>query len=385
MSVRIANNAFGTLAASIAEGDLSLTLTTGQGSRFPSLGLEDYFFATLVNSSNLLEIIKVTAVNVDTLTIERGVDGTVARAYTLGDRVESRVNAGVLNAKIDTADAVAAFLGKTAVAADSAKLGNAPATAYVRLDIGGKWTLAANESGTGFATGPQIRELNLEGAQAQALAAAPKLPFHWGGVVASMFLLEPNGRISVRNAPGTDYENFVAKNLEASGTVTANGQVIAKTTAAAKIAFQDGNTIRGYAGADAAFCFRTINAANNLFTFSVDNLGNGTFQGNISGTSDERLKSNWKTLGPDFLRNLAGTQYGVYDRIDIKTTQVGVSAQSLRRTLPQAIEVDADSGLLRVAYGQAALVSVIELTNLVLEQQRQIDLLKRRIDDMGAL
>src|SRR5688572_7712500 len=88
----ITNNAFGTLASGISSGATSLTLTAGQGARFPAAdGVDDYFYATLVDTSNNLEIVKVTDRSTDTLTIVRGQDGTSARAYSTGDRLELRM------------------------------------------------------------------------------------------------------------------------------------------------------------------------------------------------------------------------------------------------------------------------------------------------------
>lgn len=101
MGVKFANNAYGTLNASIASGDTSLTLSSGQGARFPSLGAGDYFYATLIDTSNNLEIVKCTARASDVLTITRGQEGTTARAYTVGDRVELRVTAAGLDDATD--------------------------------------------------------------------------------------------------------------------------------------------------------------------------------------------------------------------------------------------------------------------------------------------
>lgn len=97
MGVKFANNAFGTLNASIASGDASLTLSSGQGARFPSLSSGNYFYATLIDTSNNLEVVKCTARSSDVLTITRAQESTTARAFAVGDRVELRVTAAGLN------------------------------------------------------------------------------------------------------------------------------------------------------------------------------------------------------------------------------------------------------------------------------------------------
>ena len=104
MAVKFANNAYSTLAASITSGATSVTLTTGEGARFPTLTGADYFYATLIDSSNNLEIVKVTARSTDVLTVVRGSESTTARAYAAGDRLEQRITAAGLDAK-EAADA----------------------------------------------------------------------------------------------------------------------------------------------------------------------------------------------------------------------------------------------------------------------------------------
>ena len=90
MGVKVSNNAFGTLSAAINTTATTITLDSGQGSRFPVLGASDYFFGTLVDTSNNLEIVKVTARSTDSLTVVRGQDGTTATAFAIGDRFELR-------------------------------------------------------------------------------------------------------------------------------------------------------------------------------------------------------------------------------------------------------------------------------------------------------
>jgi len=97
MSIKFTNNASATLAASIISSSTSITVTTGQGALFPAIGTGDYFYATLFDSSNNIEIIKVTARSGDTMTAVRGQDGTTARAWAAADKLELRVVAAALN------------------------------------------------------------------------------------------------------------------------------------------------------------------------------------------------------------------------------------------------------------------------------------------------
>jgi len=97
MTVLFSNNASATLASSISTFATSITVSTGQGALFPSPTGGAYFFATLTDSSNTLEIIKVTARTADVLTVVRAQEGTTSHTYAAGDKVELRVTAAALS------------------------------------------------------------------------------------------------------------------------------------------------------------------------------------------------------------------------------------------------------------------------------------------------
>lgn len=104
MGVKVSNNAFGTLSASINTSDTTVTLDSGQGARFPSLGAGDYFYGTLVDTSNNIEIVKVTARSTDSMTVTRAQDNTTATAFAIGDRFELRPTAALFNDIINNAE-----------------------------------------------------------------------------------------------------------------------------------------------------------------------------------------------------------------------------------------------------------------------------------------
>lgn len=113
MGLKVTNNAFGTLNAGINSSATTIVLTAGQGARFPTLSAGDYFYATLIDTSNNLEIVKVTARSTDTMTVVRGQDNTTARAYSTNDRFELRPTAVLFNETIDTANAALPKAGGT--------------------------------------------------------------------------------------------------------------------------------------------------------------------------------------------------------------------------------------------------------------------------------
>jgi hypothetical protein len=90
MGLKVTNNAFGTLNAGINSSVTTIVLSAGEGARFPTLTASDYFYATLIDTSNNLEIVKVTARSTDTMTVVRGQDNTTARAFSTNDRFELR-------------------------------------------------------------------------------------------------------------------------------------------------------------------------------------------------------------------------------------------------------------------------------------------------------
>lgn len=87
MGVKFANNAESTLLAGITALATTCNVQAGHGARFPVLAAGDYFYATLVNASVEIEIVKVTARVGDQFTIERAQQGTAARAYSANDPI----------------------------------------------------------------------------------------------------------------------------------------------------------------------------------------------------------------------------------------------------------------------------------------------------------
>jgi hypothetical protein len=94
--VKFANNAVSTLASGISNSATSITVASGQGALFPSLTGTEYFYATLIDASNNLEIVKCTARSSDVLTVTRAQESTSARAFATSDRIELRITAAGL-------------------------------------------------------------------------------------------------------------------------------------------------------------------------------------------------------------------------------------------------------------------------------------------------
>jgi hypothetical protein len=126
MTIQWSNNASGALASSISSSSTTIVLAAGQGVEFPTPGGGNYFYATFTDTSNNLEVVKVTARVVDTLTVVRGQDGTAARSYAAGDLVELRPTAAALTdmqAYIPSGNIVAGTIVGAIAELDSEKAG----------------------------------------------------------------------------------------------------------------------------------------------------------------------------------------------------------------------------------------------------------------------
>jgi len=106
-----------------------------------------------------------------------------------------------------------------------------------------------------------------------------------------------------------------------------------------------------------------------------------TMLNNITAFSDERVKTNWRELPENFVDKLAEVKHGIYDRTDQVSTQVGVSAQSLRPIMEHAV-MENEEGELSVAYGNAALVACVKLAQRLLESEKQIKELKAEMETL---
>ena len=103
----------------------------------------------------------------------------------------------------------------------------------------------------------------------------------------------------------------------------------------------------------------------------------GTMSATVfSASSDERLKTNWRDVAPNFIEQLAGVKNGIFDRTDFASTEAGVSAQSLQKVLAEAV-VAGEDGMLSVNYGGAALVAAIKLAERVVALEARLAALEK--------
>ena len=90
MDIQFANNAVTSLGHPIGQTDTVFNVVNA--AIFPQISGTQYFYATIYNSDNTqYEIIKVTGLSGNVLTVTRGVDGTVPGIWAQGTPIELRV------------------------------------------------------------------------------------------------------------------------------------------------------------------------------------------------------------------------------------------------------------------------------------------------------
>lgn len=108
MAYRVENQVWAQVTGTVSSVATSLTLAAGQGARFGFLSGGHYTFATLIDTSAAaplpVEVVRVTAVATDTLTVVRDVDARSGGPLTISTpgagRIEVRVPKALINALV---------------------------------------------------------------------------------------------------------------------------------------------------------------------------------------------------------------------------------------------------------------------------------------------
>lgn len=218
----------------------------------------------------------------------------------------------------------------------------------------------------------------------------------WGGNDgANMYVYNPSNfsvsyaasagnTSSISSAVGGTYtwtgvQNFLGSQNTAyagqAGVLTAYGN--SGGTNAATMSFHRPGQYAVNMGLDTDNVFRIGGWSASANRLQLDMSGNFTVAGNVTAYSDERLKKDWAELPQDFIERLANVKHGTFTRTDSNERQVGVSAQSLKALLPEAVPEDA-AGVLSVAYGNAALAACVQLAQKVVELTERLKALEAR-------
>jgi len=110
---------------------------------------------------------------------------------------------------------------------------------------------------------------------------------------------------------------------------------------------------------------------------ALDASGNLSATGYVESQSDEKLKTNIKTIDNalDKVCQLRGVEY---DRVDIESHQIGVIAQEIEKLFPEVVSENSE-GTKSVAYGNLVgplIEAIKELKGEITELRQELDILK---------
>jgi|APSaa5957512576_1039674.scaffolds.fasta_scaffold88395_1 hypothetical protein len=109
MGIKVSNNASTNLSAGITTSSTSITVD--DASEFPIIsGSSDYCYGTLVGGAGV-EIVKITSVSSNTLTVERAQDNTTAKTFISTERIELRNNAKMFTDYADESEDTSIAMG----------------------------------------------------------------------------------------------------------------------------------------------------------------------------------------------------------------------------------------------------------------------------------
>lgn len=199
-------------------------------------------------------------------------------------------------------------------------------------------------------------------------------PSNFSSQTSNTVLAAPNGAAGVptfRALVAADIPTLNQNTTGSSGSCTGNAATVTNgvyTTGA--------QTIAGVKTFSDSTATTSATTGAVVITGGLGVSGSIYSAGNVTAYSDERLKENWRSLGEGFVSRLAGVKMGVYDRIDTGETQVGVSAQSLQKVLPEAVTGEETLG---VTYGNAALAACVELARELTTLRAEVESLKSQL------
>lgn len=205
-----------------------------------------------------------------------------------------------------------------------------------------------------------------------------------------------NGSAATTWAVDATSANTVSKVVarDASGNFSAGTISAAGLNISSFIDLADNDILRFGTGDDAEFfCdgshfYLDLNAGIGNFyirdgtttRFTFDDNGTFTATANVTAYSDERLKTDWAEMPENFIECVASVKSGTYTRTDLDKRQAGSSAQDWAEFLPEVVTVEEDENqTLSLAYGNAAVVSVVELAKAVVKLKEELADLKAHL------
>lgn len=326
MGAKVTNNAWGKLSIPITSTATQILLSGGQGERFPNAvpGIS-WFYGTLIDEENNLEIVKCTKRSSDSLTVERGVDGTVARQYKAGDRFELRPCAALFEDKI-SADAHQKALDKL------------DTTLTKRLELA-----------------KQSMEDSLAQTKDEVVDALEREKAH--------ILDTDKSGVVLKEDADKDYLSVKGGTMSGELKILTEGKSALSITGAVKFTSPKGSSaevsMRGY-----NLTLETIDSKNGEPAGGNIDIGGDLKAKTVHVSSDSRLKDNVRPLEPGEAYDLVKRLSPVHFKwLGSGTEDLGLIAQDLQKVLPQAVMKDS-CGFLSVNYVALAALALAAIKDI---------------------
>lgn len=97
MTMQFKNQATSLLASSITATDTTIELSSGDESKFPALTAGTWHPVTVYDGSGNIEIMRATSRSGTTVTVARGQEGTTAKIFAAGARIDLRITASIFD------------------------------------------------------------------------------------------------------------------------------------------------------------------------------------------------------------------------------------------------------------------------------------------------
>ena len=334
MGLLFKNNAETTLSSGINNSVTTVPVTSA--AVFPTPNANNVFFATIEEGNNI-EVVKVTGISSNDLTVVRAQDNTSAAAFSSGAKIELRLTAKVLETGTtsltdldgDTAIFVEQLDDEDQIRFDTAGLqrflldasGSGKFNGNVLLETAGKYFQVAGSSSTFWAVGSS------GGSNPPGTASTTLAFHHWDGSSWNNEVeFNSSGDITLDGA------TYGGVNIPAGRDIAGNyGNWTGEKSG--KIQFHANHV---YVQTSGNFYHRNASGTN---LFVADSNGHVIANGNITAygnASDIKLKENVEVIDNpvDKIKQLKGVTFN-YKKDGSKST--GLIAQDLEKVLPEAV------------------------------------------------
>lgn len=129
-NIKFTNLASSVLQQNIATNSSTLQISADDIAKFPTIVGQEYFIIVVVSSDGSFEIMRVTGVTDNVFTVTRAQEGTVAKAFVTGDKVEHRLTAESLVTIVEEASVT-----KPHTSEDENMYGHATSNVYSHVKI----------------------------------------------------------------------------------------------------------------------------------------------------------------------------------------------------------------------------------------------------------